>query len=201
MRRRDFLTLLGGAAAAWPLAARAQQPPPKVVFSPTLSVAQDFWVSYRLREGLATPTGVVEDRFSVNHGLTVTPIAREKGGYRLRLLVSEIERPGNQRDGMNMVVAAALMLDGLPFEMLVDARGFLQEVADWPALQRTLRRRADTLPGGFAFRSVGHSVVDDHDAHQVAWHLARGIEAMNFARSSPSAPALRQSPGTALRSK
>ena len=52
MRRREFITLLGGGAAAWPLAVRAQQPTmPLVGFLSSGSQQSDVWRLAAFRRG------------------------------------------------------------------------------------------------------------------------------------------------------
>ena len=62
MRRREFITLLGGAAAAWPVAARAQQQQlPVIGILSSRSRATDALLLAVIRQGL-NDTGFVEGR-------------------------------------------------------------------------------------------------------------------------------------------
>src|ERR1700693_4958885 len=85
MRRRDFITLLGGVTAAWPLAVRAQQSakPPTIGFlGTTTSAAWSSWTAAfveRLRQlgWIEGQTVAIEYRWAEGHNERYAEIAAE----------------------------------------------------------------------------------------------------------------------------
>jgi putative tryptophan/tyrosine transport system substrate-binding protein len=105
MRRRDFITLLSGAAVAWPLAARAQQAaqlPTIGFFSPSAASAQMEWTAAfleRLRErGWIEGTAIrIEYRWAEGRIDRLPEIAAELVRLKVKVIVA----------GGSLAVAAA----------------------------------------------------------------------------------------------
>ena len=96
MRRRQFITLLGGAAASWPLAARAQKSMPVIGFLTALSETETSYQIIPFRRGLS------EGGFAEGQNIAIEYRFADGQYERLNALVAEfVRRP------VSLIVAAA----------------------------------------------------------------------------------------------
>ena len=92
LRRREFITLLGGAAAAWPLAARAQQPTIGFMGSGTATADHPWTAAFvqRLRElgWIEGRTIAIEYRWGDERSESYAAIAAELVRLKVDVIVT-----------------------------------------------------------------------------------------------------------------
>ena len=92
MKRREFMTLLGG-ATAWPLAARAQQPLPVLGFlHEGLPVHTSLTAAFQqglIETGIAAGKNVeIENRWAEGHYGQLPTLARDLVDHRVGIIVA-----------------------------------------------------------------------------------------------------------------
>ena len=118
MRRREFISLLGGAAAAWPLAARAQQPTmPVIGFLYPTSLDAEVDRLHAFRQGLRD-TGYLEGqnvaiayRFAHNQLERLPTLAADLVRQRVAVIVAS--------GGPPVVLAAKAATTTIPIVFLI----------------------------------------------------------------------------------
>jgi putative ABC transport system substrate-binding protein len=101
VRRRDFITLLGGAVAAWPLAARAQQPPKLPTIGFLGGGSPSYYSNYvsafvrRLRElgWIEGKTVAIEYRWAEGRNKRMDEIAAEFVRLKVDIIVTAGAQP------------------------------------------------------------------------------------------------------------
>jgi putative ABC transport system substrate-binding protein len=94
MRRREFIALVGGATAAWPLAVRAQQAMPVIGYLGTRSLESDAHLVAMVRQGLAEAGFVegqnlqIEYRFAGGRTNPLSAMAADLVGRRVTVIVA-----------------------------------------------------------------------------------------------------------------
>src|SRR5262249_51936609 len=106
MRRREFIALLGGGVAGWPLAARAQQAMPVIGFISGRSPTDSEALATAFRRGLAD-SGYVEGR-----NVTIEYRWAEYRNERLPAMVADLVR---------LKVAVIASISGTPTVMAAKA--------------------------------------------------------------------------------
>jgi putative ABC transport system substrate-binding protein len=118
MQRREFITLLGGAAAAWPITVRAQQPAmPVIGFLRDARAAGSGFILEGLRKGLA------EEGFVEGRNLTIDFAWTEDQSGRLSALAADLvgrHVPVIVSSALNATMAARAATSTIPVVFAVN---------------------------------------------------------------------------------
>jgi putative tryptophan/tyrosine transport system substrate-binding protein len=122
MRRREFITLLGGAAAAWPLAARAQQAAPVVGFLHAGAPGAFASLVAAFRKGLNDAGYIegrnvaIEYRWAENHYERLPALLTDLVGLRVRVIAALGDVPATTAKAGTSTIPVVVMAASDPVE-------------------------------------------------------------------------------------